>query len=72
MIIDLKEHSDVILFAEDSSKNDDHILVYKLTNLDSYICDVDSSEIYVAVPNGGNVSLSDVPKGSYYVEKMNK
>lgn len=72
MVIDLKQKSDVVLIAEDSSKEENQVLVYKLTNLDSYICDVDSSEFYIAVPNGGNAILNNVPEGSYFVEKMNK
>lgn len=72
MIINLKESGDVVLFAEDSTKNDKHIFVYKLTNLDSCLCDDDPSDFYVAVPNGGNASIVDLPKGSYFVEKMNK
>ena len=72
MIINIKEKSDFVLFANDPSKPEEHIFVYKLTNLDSNLSDTNSSDIYVAVPNGHRVSVLDIPKGSYYMEKMNK
>lgn len=72
MIINLKEKGEVILFAEDPSKPEEHIFVYKLKNLDSALSEDDGADIYVAVPNGRNVSLIDLPKGSYSMEKLNK
>ncbi len=72
MIIDLKEKGELVLFAKDPSKPDEHIFVYKLINLNGNLCDDSSSDIYVAVPNGHEVSIIDLPKGSYFMEKMNK
>lgn len=72
MVINLKETGEVILYAEDPTKPEEHIFVYKLTNLDTELSDEEASDIYVAVPNGRNVSLVDLPKGSYYMEKLNK
>ncbi|MCQ2512823.1 MAG: hypothetical protein MJ092_05490 [Lachnospiraceae bacterium] len=72
MIIDIKKKSDFVLFANDPSKPEEHIFVYKLTNLDSIFSDNDGLDIYVAVPNGHRVSILDIPKGSYYMERMNK
>ncbi|MBR5931466.1 MAG: hypothetical protein IKZ95_05500 [Lachnospiraceae bacterium] len=72
MVINLKEKGEIILFAEDPTKPEEHIFVYKLTNLDSELSDDDAQDIYVAVPNGRNVSLIDLPKGSYFMEKLNR
>ena len=38
----------------------------------SHVGPKDGADIYVAVPNGRNVSLIDLPKGSYSMEKLNK
>ena len=72
MIINLKEKGEVILYVEDPSKPEEHIFVYKLTNLDTALSEEDAADIYVAVPNGRNVSLIDLPKGSYTMEKLNR
>lgn len=72
MIFDIKEKGEVVLFAKDSSKPEEHIFVYKLINLDCILSDNYSNDIYIAIPNGQKVSVRDLPKGSYYMEKMNK
>ena len=72
MIINLKEQGEVVLFAEDPTKPREHVFIYRLKNLDQELSDEDASDIYVAVPNGGNVSLNHLPKGKYNMVKLNK
>ena len=58
MIINLKEKGEVILFAEDPSKPEEHIFVYKLKNLDSALSEDDGADIYVkfeALDVGGSI-----------------
>ena len=72
MIIHLKDRGEVVLFAEDPTKPREHVFIYRLKNLDLEFSDQDASAYYVAVPNGGNITLNHVPKGKYNVIKLNK
>ena len=70
MTIDIREQTDLIFFTEDTSKPETHIFMYKLTPLNDELGESSSEDLYVAVPNGKNLALKDLPRGRYELKQL--
>ncbi len=70
MTIDIKNQTDLIIFTEDLTKPETHIFMYKLTPLQGVLEETRAEDLYVAVPNGKNLTLHDLPKGRYEVKQL--
>lgn len=72
MKIEVRENSELILFAEDKNQPERHIFLYKLTPLNGSVKEKEAEDYYIAVPNGKNIALMDLPEGSYELRRMNR
>lgn len=70
MNIQMKEQGELIILAHDDKKPERHIFVYKVSPVGDCVGDCSAESIYVAVPNGNRVELSDFPSGSYVIEQI--
>ena len=70
MKIEVKNKSDLILYAEDSNKPGKHVFLYRLRPLKENTLEVSEETFYIAVPNGKNIALKNLPEGSYELKKL--
>ncbi len=71
MKIEKTKPGELVFLANDVQKSDQHIFIYKISAVENQLGETPAEELYIAVPNGRKVELSDLPTGNYVLEQLN-
>lgn len=71
MKIEVPESGNLVFYAEDAGKTKTHVFLYRLSPADKRIREDPADDYYIAVPNGRNVAVRNLPEGSYELQKLN-
>ena len=70
MELKMNDKGSLVLFSGEEKESGQHVFIYKITSVCERV-EEESESIYVAVPNGSRVKITDLPEGSYVLEQLN-